>query len=84
MAAAPAMSSSKVERATGREKERASGGGNGLPSTCRRAAGSTLNAGTVPAPPTRGLDLAARALSRDRWAWSWLMELDRPAQRFGR
>lgn len=88
--AAHGDSSSEMERATGRESERASKWGNDLSSTCRPRAWSAFNPvaalGTVPAPIalTCGLDLATTALSRDEWASSWLMELDRPAQRFGR
>lgn len=86
--AAPGESSSKVERAAGRERERASRWGNDLPSTCRRRAGSAFNLGAVlgavpaPAAPTCGLDLVT--LLAGEQASSWLMELERPAQWFGR
>lgn len=88
--AAPRESSSKVEWATGRENERASRWGNNLPSTCRPAAGSALNPGPTPgAVPAaqalnRGLDVVTADLSREEWASSWLMELEKPPQRFGR
>lgn len=84
--AASGESSSEPEQATGRENERE----NILPSACMPTGGSTLIPGpafgtvTRPGPLTLCLGSDTTALSREGWASSWLIELERPAQRLGR